>query len=82
MLSESFRVLRSGGRACFTVWAQPENTLQFRVVYEVMLEYLSDEECGPLIEQTRFNTWGGQDKGQKVKQELRDAGFEHVKAWE
>lgn len=30
-LSEAFRVLKPGSRACFTIWGRPENCLNFQI---------------------------------------------------
>ena len=75
-LAECFRVLRSGSRACFTVWGRPEQTLNFVIAKKALCELNNTPyELNPNFKITNaFET--------EVKEEIVKAGFsKDIRSW-
>ncbi|CAB3752171.1 class I SAM-dependent methyltransferase [Paraburkholderia humisilvae] len=69
-LAEVFRVLRSGGKVAFTVWATPERAVGFGIVLKAVETYgRMDVPLPPGPPFTRFSDWS------ECERTLRAAGF-------
>lgn len=44
MLAESFRVLRKGGAATFTIWGDKDKNIQFVTIPRIIDKYLTEEK--------------------------------------
>ena len=76
MIIESFRVLKQGGAACFTIWATPEKCNQFTILSQVFAEFKQT----PMVQNAYFDHWA--DKGAGIRQELTEVGFKDIRMWE
>ena len=69
-LAEAFRVLKSGGKAAFTVWAAPDRAVGFGFVLKAVEAYgRMDVSMPPGPPFTRFSDWNECDRA------LRAVGF-------
>ena len=69
-LAQAFRVLRPGGRAAFTVWAPPDRSRAFEVVYGSIRDYGTLEV--PLPPGPPFFRFGDRQESRRV---LLESGF-------
>lgn len=69
-LAQAYRVLRPGGRAAYTVWAPPDQSRAFEVVYGSIRDYGTLEV--PLPPGPPFFRFGDPEESRRV---LRDTGF-------
>jgi hypothetical protein len=68
--------MKSGSRACFSVWGRPENTLQFTVVE------MANERLGrPALPTPAHSNFHLNGKIDEVKHEFFKAGFKGLKVW-
>ena len=74
MLQESFRLLKHGGQAIYSVWGQRDNSYQFVSVEK------TKEKFG-IPPSTKRNSWHLNNK-EALIQMVTDAGFVDVLAWE
>ena len=77
MIRECYRVLRSGGRACHTVWGQPKNCIQFTVLGDVVAKMFPGH---PNPTNAMFDCYA--DFGAGIKSDMEAAGFQNVRIWE
>lgn len=69
-ISEAYRVLKPGSRACFSVWGRKEKSLQF------MIQAMACERLGrPLSEGAPRSNFHLDDKKEEVLAEFSNAGF-------
>ena len=77
-LSEAYRVLKSGGRAGFTVWGRRENCQTFALFDDVL------EDMGLIKSDERAVTDACYKFGmnlQLTRQLFEDAGFKRLRMW-
>jgi len=77
MISEAFRVTKSGSRSVFTIWGNEAKSLMFTATKTIVSRYVA--EYRSFID-SNFDLW--QDKGAQLKLDLEAAGFTSIKMWE
>jgi len=75
MLNESFRVLKSGGIAGFSVWGRKEHSPFFTLVPEVMAKH------GIIIPESKRTNFHLGASLERMVEEAKEAGFERAKVW-
>jgi len=76
-LSEAFRVLKPGSRACFTIWGRPENCLQFQIRNQAFINLGREPLKG---DDVRY--WELQGDHDSIKKMCMEAGFSSdVRIW-
>jgi ubiquinone/menaquinone biosynthesis C-methylase UbiE len=75
-ISEAFRVLKPGSRACFSVWGRQENCLQFQITSMACERLGRPAPEGP--PRTNFHL---NEKKEEVCAEFLKAGFKDLKMW-
>ena len=77
-LEETYRVLKPGSTAVFTIWGKREESLQFTIIEEVFKEYLPAEEVQKITEQkSNFDFY----YNFPIKETLEEIGFTKLKLW-
>jgi len=78
MLSEAYRVLKPGSRACFTIWGRPENCLNFFIRRQAFLNLGRDPLPG---DDVRY--WDLQSDHEALRRMCIEAGFSaaDVRIW-
>jgi ubiquinone/menaquinone biosynthesis C-methylase UbiE len=78
MISEAYRVTKSGSRSVFTIWGNEEKSLMFTLAKVIVRRYVPDYEANHIS--SNFDLW--RDKGAQLKIDLESAGFVSIKMWE
>ena len=77
-LEETYRVLKPGSTAVFTIWGKREESLQFTIIEDVFKEHLPEEEANKIAEQkSNFDFY----ETYPIKETLEEIGFKKLKLW-
>lgn len=77
---EAYRVLQKGSNACFTIWGNREETIQFTHVDSVIEKHLPGDMVASMKAQSsNFDLFYG--KHFDVEKTLKEIGFTQTKMW-
>jgi len=82
-ITEAFRVLKSGSRACFTVWGRRENSVSFWIKQRAMENLVAKGELEASkvqVDPVNSNFELGENI-QEYKEFMLSTGFSQVKYW-
>lgn len=74
-IAEAYRVMKSGSKACFSVWGRPENSFQFTVMKK------SCEKLGRPAPAGGPNNFHLNEIKDEMQAEFLQAGFKDIKMW-
>ena len=80
-ITEAYRVLKPGSKACFTVWGRRENTIVFTIVEQAKKNLIAKGELPAEEEKKEASNFDLSENIEEYSAFMKETGFNEVKYW-